>query len=152
MNVFIFQTQGCHLPLRLLRGRLLPGSHPAHLPVRLHRVLRLQLQHRPDGAVRPAVWFPSIPLRWSFPCCNWIQHIAERTIETFALDQFDSPNCILLFNQFHFILLVSKQPFWKCNICMEYIICSCCIAIFNIQCWNQLPRCCTRSQICKLLL
>lgn len=52
------QAQGGHLPLRLLGGRVVSGSHPAHLQVRLHRVLRLQLQHRPGGSLRPAARLP----------------------------------------------------------------------------------------------
>lgn len=56
------QTPGSYLPLRLLRGRVSAGSRPAHLQVRLYRVTRLQLQHRPGGAVRPAARLPSIPL------------------------------------------------------------------------------------------
>lgn len=60
--VLILQTQGSHLPLRLLRGSVITRSHPANLQVRLHRDIRLQLQHRSDGAVRPAVRLSSVPL------------------------------------------------------------------------------------------
>lgn len=97
LNVVILQTQGSHLPLWLLWGCVVAGSHPAHLQVQLHWVIWLQLQHRPGGAVRPSVWLPSIPLTRCSPNCIWAQRVTDWTTETFALDQ-------LLFSKpYHFI-------------------------------------------------
>lgn len=73
--VLILQTQGSHLPLRLLWGRVITWSHPANLQVRLHRDIRLQLQHRADGAVRPAVRLSSVPLTRRCLSCQLSGHI-----------------------------------------------------------------------------
>lgn len=105
LNVVTLQTQGSHLPLWLLWGCVVTGSHPAHLQVQLHRVTWLQLQHRPGGAVRPSAWLPSVPLTCRSPNCIWAQRVTDWTIETFTLDQFDSPNRIILISVL-FIILV----------------------------------------------
>lgn len=83
--VLILQTQGSHLPLRLLRGSIITRSHPANLQVRLHRDIRLQLQHRPDGAVRPAVRLSSVPLTHRCLSCR-------RETDWTHLPQFYPPN------------------------------------------------------------
>lgn len=60
--VFSHQASRRHLSLRLLWRRSVPGSRPSHLQVRLRRLVRLQLQHRPGGSVRPSVRIPSVAL------------------------------------------------------------------------------------------
>lgn len=97
-NVCILQAQGSHLPLWLLWGRVVTGSHPAHLQVQLHRVIRLQLQHQSGDALRQAVWLPSFPLTYSFPNCSVC---VNGQLKTFTPNQFDSPNCILLLLSFY---------------------------------------------------
>lgn len=112
IHVFILQTQRSHLPLRLLGGRAVPGSHPAHLQVRLHRVLRVQLQHRADCALRQAAGRPPLPLTAAYQTAAGLTDRLYKPLISLIL-QTVFFFILLHFNRHSGIKLLGKVP---CNV------------------------------------
>ena len=121
INVFILQTQRSHLPLRLLGGRAVPGSHPAHLQVRLHRVLRVQLQHRADCALRQAAGRPPLPLTAAYQTAAGLTDRLYKPLISLILQT--------VFFLFYYILIIIVESSFLEKYHVMYTVCF--VGIFN---------------------